>query len=393
MNVACLILPNFKIKAELKRRPHLSKKQILISGFVGNKEVVIDHTKNISGICKGSLLKDVLVKVKNPVIFEQDDQYYSDVFDKLVRSLLKLFDSIEVEEYKCIYISIPNVHASLSDSNSGIAKMILNAIPECFKAQLGLSQGKYSSYIAALLSSPGKLKTLEFNKSNIRKMSAYLLPVSDELKKRIYLLGLNDFQKISGLERKYLLFQFGKVGGFIWDFVNGVDKSKIKPLKILDEFSKEIEFSEPTDNYDRLLVALESLLIECFILLQIGNKYPKKISLVCVSMGGFKWIKLVTFKTHEYEKEYAINILKRIVQNHRFPGPVEKIRIQTDEVENENGAQLNLFSNLRKESSLKNAINEFKMRFNAESPFYKIRDFEPYSRIPERRKILVRYDS
>ena len=90
MNVACLILPNFKIKAELKRRPHLSKKQILISGFVGNKEVVIDHTKNISGVRKGSLLKDVLVKVKNPVIFEQDDQYYSDVFDKLVRSLLKL---------------------------------------------------------------------------------------------------------------------------------------------------------------------------------------------------------------------------------------------------------------------------------------------------------------
>ena len=271
--------------------------------------------------------------------------------------------------------------------------MILNAIPECFKAQLGLSQGKYSSYIAALLSSPGKLKTLEFNKSNIRKMSAYLLPVSDELKKRIYLLGLNDFQKISGLERKYLLFQFGKVGGFIWDFVNGVDKSKIKPLKIVDEFSKEIEFSEPTDNYDRLLVAVESLLIECFILLQIENKYPKKISLVCVSMGGFKWIKLVTFKTHEYEKEYAINILKRIVQNHSFPGPVEKIRIQIDEVENENGVQLNLFSNLRKESSLKNAINEFKMRFNVESPFYKIKDFEPYSRIPERRKILVRYDS
>ena len=110
-------------------------------------------------------------------------------------------------------------------------------------------------------------------------------------------------------------------------------------------------------------------------------------------MGGFKWIKLVTFKTHEYEKEYAINILKRIVQNHRFPGPVEKMRIQIDEVENENGAQLNLFSNLRKESSLKNSINEFKMRFNVESPFYKIRDFEPYSRIPERRKILVRYDS
>ena len=189
------------------------------------------------------------------------------------------------------------------------------------------------------------------------------------------------------------MFQFGNIGGFIWDFVNGVDKSKIKPLKIRDEFSKEIEFSEPTDNYDRLLVALESLLIDCFTLLQVANKYPTKISLVCVSNEGFKWVKMLTFKTHQYEKEYAINILKRIVANNRFSGPVEKIRIQIDEVENENGVQLNFFSNLRKESSLKNAINEFKIRFNVESPFYKIRDFEPYSRIPERRKVLIRYDS
>tara|TARA_B100000686_G_scaffold145208_1_gene152639 strand:- start:570 stop:1751 length:1182 start_codon:yes stop_codon:yes gene_type:complete len=393
MNVACLLLPNFRIQSELKRRPYLSKKQILISGFVGNKEVVIDHTKNISGISKGSLLKDVLMKVKNPVILEQDDQYYADVFDKLLRNLLKLFDSIEVDEYKCIYIAIPNFHTCLSDSSTGIAKIILTAIPERFNSHLGLSKGKYSSYIAALLSPPGKLKTLEFNKSNIRKMSAYLLPVSDELKNRMHFLGLTDFQKIANLEKKHLLFQFGNIGGFIWDFVNGVDKSKIKPLKIRDEFSKEIEFSEPTDNYDRLLVALESLLIDCFTLLQVANKYPTKISLVCVSNEGFKWVKMLTFKTHQYEKEYAINILKRIVANNRFSGPVEKIRIQIDEVENENGVQLNFFSNLRKESSLKNAINEFKIRFNVESPFYKIRDFEPYSRIPERRKVLIRYDS
>ena len=167
------------------------------------------------------------MKVKNPVILEQDDQYYADVFDKLLRNQLKLFDSIEVDEYKCIYIAIPNFHTCLSDSSTGIAKIILTAIPECFNSHLGLSKGKYSSYIAALLSPPGKLKTLEFNKSNIRKMSAYLLPVSDELKNRMHFLGLTDFQKIANLEKKHLLFQFGYIGGFIWDFVNGVDKSKI----------------------------------------------------------------------------------------------------------------------------------------------------------------------
>ena len=68
MKVACLIFPNFKIKSELKRRQYLSNRQILISGFNGNKEVVVDYTSNINGISKGSLLKDVLLRIKNPVI-------------------------------------------------------------------------------------------------------------------------------------------------------------------------------------------------------------------------------------------------------------------------------------------------------------------------------------
>ncbi|SVD73859.1 uncharacterized protein METZ01_LOCUS426713, partial [marine metagenome] len=71
MKVACLIFPNFKIKSELKRRPDLSNRQILISGFNGNKEVVLDYTNNIKCISKGFLLKDVLLNIKNPIILKE----------------------------------------------------------------------------------------------------------------------------------------------------------------------------------------------------------------------------------------------------------------------------------------------------------------------------------
>ena len=63
MKTACLILPNFKIKSELKRRPDLSNRQILIYGFNRNKEVLVDYTNNIHGVSKGSLLKDVLLGI------------------------------------------------------------------------------------------------------------------------------------------------------------------------------------------------------------------------------------------------------------------------------------------------------------------------------------------
>ena len=194
------------------------------------------------------------------------------------------------------------------------------------------------------------------------------------------------------VKRENILFQFGKTGGFIWDFVSGIDESRIKPIELKDNFSKEYEFPDTTDNYDALIVAMESLVLDGFTVLQKTNKYPKKISLICFVFGGLKWIKSITFKTHEYDKEYAINILKRTLRSYVFSGPIEKMRVEIDDAEYKNGYQLNLFSQMRKESSLKKVINELKSRFAIESPVYKIRDFEPYSRIPERRQILVRYD-
>ena len=104
MKNACLILPNFKIKSELIRRPDLLNKQILISGVNGNKEIVLYYTSNINGISKGSLLKDVLLKIKNPIILQEDEKYYSELQDELIRKLRNLFDRIEIHKYECIYI-------------------------------------------------------------------------------------------------------------------------------------------------------------------------------------------------------------------------------------------------------------------------------------------------
>jgi len=236
MNVACLLLPNFKINSELKRHPYLSNRQVLISGFVENKEVIVEYTNNINGVSNGSLLRDVLMKLKNPLIIEEDNQYYSYIFDNLLSGLFKVFDRIEPAKYKCMYIDISDLYIPSYGRNIEIAEEILNIIPECFNSQIGFSTGKYSSYIAALLSSPGKLNALEFNKTNIEKIPAHLLPVTDELKKRMYFLGLTSFGKIASLNKKDLLFQFGKEGGFIWDFVNGKDGSEIKPLKLKDKF-------------------------------------------------------------------------------------------------------------------------------------------------------------
>ena len=391
MKVACLIFPNFKIKSELKRRPNLSNRQILIYGFNRNKEVLVDYTNNIHGVSKGSLLKDVLLGIKDPVILKEDDRYYSYVQDQIIRDLFKLFGRLEVNGYECIYIDTSYICRDASDRLE-ISNTILNLLSEDFNPLLGFSTGKYSSYVSALMSSPGDFNVLKFDKNNIGEFSTFVMPISEELKKRIHLLGLTNFKRIANFKRENLLSQFGEVGKFIWDFANGIDDSRITPLERRDIFSKELEFSYPTDNYDVLLVAMESLVLESFAFLEMANKIPRKVSITCFVLDGTKWTRSITFKTHQYTQIYANNVLKKYLCSYVFSGPVVKIQIQIDDVEYRNGFQLNLFSQMQKEVSLKESIREFKSRFATESPFYKIRDFEPYSRIPERRQILVRYD-
>ena len=97
-----------------------------------------------------------------------------------------------------------------------IAEIIFGAIPKYLSAYLGFSAGKYSSYIAALLTSPGNFKNLEFNKKTIGNLSTCLLPVSDDVKTKMDFLGLTDFKKILSLKKENILFQFGKTGRFIW---------------------------------------------------------------------------------------------------------------------------------------------------------------------------------
>jgi len=391
MITACLLIPHFRIKSEIQRHEHLSSRQLLITRFNGTKEQVVDYANNIDGIAKGSLLKDVLSKIENPILLKEDEKYYSEVQKQILGKLLDIFGSLEVNGYECIYIDTSNACKKPSDTIE-IAKIIFSIIPKDFTPKLGFSTGKYSSYAAALMSSLGHFNILKCEKKHISKLSIEALPISDELKKRMCLFGLRNFKKIANLKREYLFSQFGEAGKFIWDFANGIDESRITPLQLRETFSKVIEFCNPTDNYDSLLVAIESLILKAFAFLEDSNKYPRKISMTCCLSGGAKWVKSITFKTHNFDKNYANSILKKSLLSYDFSGPVERIQIEMDDFDYNRGFQLELFSKMYKDISLKESIHQFKSRFDSESPIYRVRKFEPHSRIPERRYILVRYD-
>jgi hypothetical protein len=58
----------------------------------------------------------------------------------------------------------------------------------------------------------------------------------------------------------------------------------------------------------------------------------------------------------------------------------------------ETAKQGSLFSEVRQRDQLNAMVRQLEARGDRTSPLYQIRDLEPWSRIPERRQVMVRFN-
>ena len=57
----------------------------------------------------------------------------------------------------------------------------------------------------------------------------------------------------------------------------------------------------------------------------------------------------------------------------------------------ESGTQASLFADIRKQQQLREVMRQLETRLRARPPIYQVMDIEPWSRLPERRQVLVEF--
>ena len=75
-----------------------------------------------------------------------------------------------------------------------------------------------------------------------------------------------------------------------------------------------------------------------------------------------------------------------------LPGPLEDLKLTLTGFTGESGIQANLFSDVRKQEQLKEMMRQLEFLFGGKPPLYQMKELEPWSRIPERRQVLVPFD-
>ena len=391
MKTACVLITHLPAKAEARRNSALRGRPFLIATQSGGGARVLDHSPRLTGVSGGMPLREALSRCGGAALIEADEAYYSRVFDHTVERLQDKSPVIEKGEVGRIFLDMRGTEG-MHGGDAGIARSLLNAVPDDLDPRVGLAQSKFPAYVAAHTSEPGRATRVSGEPAVFLKhLSLDLLPLSWEDRVRLHGFGIHAMGQVASLPVGSMQAQFGVQGRVAWELANGIDNSPVVPSKSLEAVTDLITFPTPTTSLFAILPAVEALLGRVLSHPILRGRYLRSVSLHANVLHRSPWSKMLAFKSPVNRKEPALFALRNALESADIPGPLEDMRMTVSDTTGESGTQSSMFAEVRKQQQLREAMRQLEARLRARPPVYKIMEVEPWSRIPERRQALVEF--
>jgi DNA polymerase-4 len=148
--------------------------------------------------------------------------------------------------------------------------------------------------------------------------------------------------------------------------------------------SASLTFPSSTVSWSGILAAIEALLARAFARPQVRGKYVRSVIVESHILHHAPWVRQFPFKEAVGSKDRAFFVIKNAL---------EDLTLTLAGLTGESGIQSSLFPEVREREQLRETLRQLRVQLGGPPPIYLVRDLEPWSRIPERRWILVRFDS
>ena len=392
MKVACVLVTHLPMKAELKRYPDLRGRPILITESSGSKRLVLDSSPEARGVTCGMSLQEAWSRCSDTVLLQADAPYYHSVFDDTLRSLERRSPLVERAELGCAYVGLDGLEAMYGGEARLIASL-LQAVPQAFNPRIGVAAGKFPAYVAAAASGGGQATRVPDDVAGFLKdFPVDLLPLSWGNKARLHRFGLYTLGQLAALSVGSVQAQFGPEGRVAWELANGIDHSPLLPYQREEVVSESLTFPSPTITLYAILTAVETLLGWAFARPEMRGRYLRTAAIEGRVFRHAPWTRRFAFKDAVNSKDRAFFVLKSALESIALPGPLEDMTLTLAGFTGESGIQTGLFSDVRRREQLREMMRQLEARLGGKPPIYRLREVEPWSRIPERRQALVPFD-
>ena len=391
MSIACVLVSNLPLKIELLRRPALRGKAALVIEQSGNQKLVIDRSSLAHDTVVGMSLEKALALCPQATLIEADTSLYRERWSRILDSLEQRSPIVEDADLGLAYVDLRGLE-ELYGGEAKLLKAVVDAVPQIHCPQVGVAGGKFPAYAAALQAETCRaVRVPEDAASFLAPLSVTHLPTSWKIKERFLDFGLEVVGSIAQLPFNAIQGEFGKEGARLWRLANGRDDELLVPRTHEETFVCEVAFATPTVSLPAIIVALEGLLTRAFT-----DKLRGRVARVAFLEGradnGSAWSKRIGFHEPVGSRERALFILRSRLENLTLPGPLETLSLTLSGITGEGGRQESLFPELRHRALLDDAVRQLRARLGQRPPIYRVREVEPWSRIPERRRVLVAYD-
>ncbi len=391
MKIACVLITHLPAKSEVRRRPELLDRPVIVAVASSKGATVLDFSPQVRGVTFGMPLQEAVSRCSSATLVEADEPYYRNVFAGTVDALMQRSPIVEAGELGCVFVGVTGLE-TMYRGEVGLISALLDAVPAVFNPRIGVAEAKFPAYVAAMKSDGGRASRVPSDVAGyLRDVSIDLLPMSWEDRTRLHEFGLHTMGQVGSQSVGAMQSQFGADGRTAWELSSGIDRRALSPVRQQEEIKESLAFPVPATNLFAIVPALEVLLGRALGRSGVRGKYFRRASMEASVMNRAPWVKHVVFKSPVDSKEKAIFALKNTLEGIELPGALEDLTLTLSEATGQSGIQSSLFEDVRKQEQLREMMSHLHVRLRAKPPIYKIMEVEPWSRIPERKQALVQF--
>jgi DNA polymerase-4 len=388
MKILCLLLPHFPFLCEVLRNRAARDRSMVITHGSGSQKLVLDYSPKLDGLQRDIPIQQALAQHGEAELLPAEIPYYRTVFNGLLDALEGVSPLVEGAELGCAYIGVDGLQLIYPDDES-LIDAIFRVVPNVFTPQAGMTGNKFLAYLTARRCPPGGRQVLAGDvETFLKDLPCDVLPVSMKSKEKLRQYGLHTLGHVAALPPGPLLSQFGPEGKKIHDLARGYDDTPLYPRMMEQVIEESTTLSSVTVSLESILVALEQLLGKVFARISRAGLGVRSLTVWTRTWNSEQWERTIRFKEPAMDIKAAVNRIKRVMEEYPQPGPVEQIGLNISRLGFPGGRQSSIFREIRSRDHLLEDIHQLELRLGS-AQVYRVKEVEPWSRIPERRYVLA----
>ncbi|MFO8010656.1 MAG: hypothetical protein R6U89_07580 [Dehalococcoidia bacterium] len=392
MRIVSFYFPHFPIQVELRADASISGRPVVIGGLPHERKPVFDASEEAMacGIRPGIALRQACGLCPDALFLSMEEGKYERESERIADLISGFTTELEEVGLGEVLIEVP-----FDSWESGLVSAIRMAIgeQEGFTVTVASASNKFVAQAGGRTGKRGGVTRIPVGKERafMSGLPVNMLPASEEVLRRLELLGISRMGELAALPREGVGRAFGVRGERLRELARGVDRSPLIPRRKPPSLAEQVEFDPPVEAMDRLMAGVGEMAER--LARRLGWRWQccRRMSGRFSTPEGESVEIVVEFKQPIASAEEMLRHLKNRLENTRFSGPVGKGELVLNNLCGEQGGQLKLLYGLpRQRQSLLEAIRMLQERYGS-SAIKRVVLSESNSRLPEEAFSLVDY--